>query len=86
MSSLTDANRNYFDSMAGTYDKKDWWAKSNQNVMDFLRGRLDWVGLRPDNIKHSHDIKMLDYACGTGLMTRVSFVYLGAQSIEGRWF
>lgn len=75
MSSLTDANRQYFDAMAGTYDMKDWWAKSNQNVQTFLRGRLEWVGLSAEGVEEGKKIKMLDYACGTGLMTRVRDSY-----------
>lgn len=73
---LAEANRKYFDTIGASYDDKPWFAKVNQQVTDALRGRLDWVGIPFANItpdsKEDKEVRLLDYACGPGLMSRVS--------------
>lgn len=69
-----EANRVYFDSISNSYDSKPWFAKVNQQVEDALRTDLSWVGIPFANTGSSSDVnevRLLDYACGTGLMTRV---------------
>ncbi|KAF2712719.1 S-adenosyl-L-methionine-dependent methyltransferase [Pleomassaria siparia CBS 279.74] len=77
--SLADANRKYFDTMSDLYDRKPWFAKVNQRVTDELRSRLDWLGVPLVNTGSSSDVqeaRLLDYACGTGLMSRLYGPYV----------
>ncbi|KAL7773673.1 hypothetical protein CFE70_003639 [Pyrenophora teres f. teres 0-1] len=66
--SLAEANRQYFD--------KPWFTKVNTQVADFLRAELPWIGIPFVNTGSRADeatgeVRLLDYACGTGLMTRL---------------
>jgi hypothetical protein len=75
--SLAEVNRKYFDIIADAYDNKPWFAKVNQQVTDELRNRLDWIGIPfanvgPNSNDHENEVRLLDYACGPGLMSRVS--------------
>jgi hypothetical protein len=66
-------------AISDSYDSKPWFAKVNNQVTDTLRSRLDWVGIPFANTESSADakqVKLLDYACGTGLMTRVNSLLL----------
>jgi hypothetical protein len=62
-------------SISDTYDSKPWFAKVNAQVTEALRSRLDWLGIPFANTESNAatgDVRLLDYACGTGLMSRVS--------------
>ncbi|KAF2798879.1 S-adenosyl-L-methionine-dependent methyltransferase [Melanomma pulvis-pyrius CBS 109.77] len=77
--SLADANRKYFDNIGDSYDKFPWFAKVNQQVTDALRGRLNWLGIPLANTGSSSDVeevRLLDYACGPGLMSRIFGPYV----------
>ncbi|CAE7025618.1 hypothetical protein P3342_005623 [Pyrenophora teres f. teres] len=79
--SLAEANRQYFDSISSTYDSKPWFTKVNTQVADFLRAELPWIGIPFVNTGSRADeatgeVRLLDYACGTGLMTRVFAPYV----------
>ncbi|KAF2466003.1 S-adenosyl-L-methionine-dependent methyltransferase [Lindgomyces ingoldianus] len=77
--SVSEANQNYFDAISDSYDDKPWFAKMNQQVTDFLRSRLDWVGIPFANIGSKTDaetVRLLDYACGPGLMSRIYGPYV----------
>ena len=80
--SLADANREYFDKISDHYDSKPWFAKVNQKVTDELQSRLDWLGVPLANLGSSNDkeVKLLDYACGPGIMSRVSYAVPFATS------
>ncbi|CAO2651223.1 Nn.00g095200.m01.CDS01 [Neocucurbitaria sp. VM-36] len=74
-----EANRVYFNSISDHYDSKPWFEKVNQQVTDALRSNLSWVGIPFTNTGSSSDaneVRFLDYACGTGLMTRVFGPYV----------
>lgn len=79
MSTLAEANRQYFDSISDSYDTKPWFAKTNQQVMEAMRARLDWIGIPFVNTGDKKDVKevrLLDYASGTGLITRTLGPYV----------
>ncbi|KAH4923249.1 hypothetical protein HBI55_114650 [Parastagonospora nodorum] len=76
MSTLAEANRRYFDSISDSYDAKPWFAKVNTQVTEILRSKLDWVGIPFAKADSSNEVKLLDYACGTGLMTRTFGPYV----------
>jgi hypothetical protein len=82
MGSLADANRKYFDTISDAYDTKPWFTRLNNQVIDALSARLNWLGvpfvnMKPDGHQDSSDdkegreVKLLDYACGPGIMSRV---------------
>lgn len=85
--SYADANRRYFDAIADSYDSKPWFAKVNNLVTDALRSDLAWIGVplraeaegagSTEKKKNNEDeVRLLDYACGTGLMTRIFGPYV----------
>ncbi|KAF1966231.1 S-adenosyl-L-methionine-dependent methyltransferase [Bimuria novae-zelandiae CBS 107.79] len=77
--STAAANRQFFDAISETYDTKPFFVKVNQEVTDDLRNRLDWIGIPFTNTGSPSDVdsvRQLDYACGTGLMTRVFGPYV----------
>ncbi|KAL1605413.1 hypothetical protein SLS60_004963 [Paraconiothyrium brasiliense] len=56
---------------------RPFFAKVNQAVTNDLRNRLDWIGIPFANMgSSSHALRLLDYACGTGLMSRVFGPYV----------
>ena len=64
-----------YSGMASKYDGLDWQKNLNSLVMKETRDRLDWLGV--DWIKDGEkgkEVRLLDYACGTGLMSRVCYV------------
>ncbi|EOA90913.1 uncharacterized protein SETTUDRAFT_101730 [Exserohilum turcica Et28A] len=75
--SYADANRRYFDAISDSYDSKPWFAKTNNLVTDALRSDLAWIGVPLGaGEARTAEIRLLDYACGTGLMTRVFGPYV----------
>ncbi|KAH6841627.1 S-adenosyl-L-methionine-dependent methyltransferase [Alternaria alternata] len=77
--SYAEANRRYFDAISDSYDSKPWFNVVNDRVADSLRSDLSWVGIPFTNTGSSTDatqVRLLDYACGTGLMTRVFGPYV----------
>ena len=75
----SDANRKYFDQISDTYDSKPWFAKTNELTTTELRNRLDWLGIPFVNTGTSstaHEVRQLDYACGTGHLSRVYGPYV----------
>ncbi|KAJ4989265.1 methyltransferase domain-containing protein [Stagonosporopsis vannaccii] len=83
--SVAELNRKYFDAISDTYDSKPWFATVNTQVADELRAQLDWIGIPFANTmpassnpsaSGSPEVRLLDYACGTGLMTRTFGPYV----------
>ncbi|KAF1929325.1 S-adenosyl-L-methionine-dependent methyltransferase [Didymella exigua CBS 183.55] len=77
--SVAELNRKYFDAISDSYDTKPWFATVNTQVADELRGRLDWIGIPFANTGFNTDaseVRLLDYACGTGVMTRTFGPYV----------
>ncbi|KAK1069570.1 hypothetical protein LTR33_010872 [Friedmanniomyces endolithicus] len=74
MSAFTEANRKAFNDLSATYNTKPWQHKISQQVSDALQQRRDWLGVawtQPDNDDDkSRDVRLLDYACGTGAITK----------------
>lgn len=75
-----ELNRKYFDSISDSYESKPWWTVVNNKVTDTLRSDLPWIGIPFANTDTDNsavkDVRLLDYACGTGLMTRVFSPYV----------
>ncbi|KAF9698637.1 hypothetical protein EKO04_003547 [Ascochyta lentis] len=77
--SVAELNRKYFDAISDSYDAKPWFTAVNTQVADELRSRLDWIGIpfaNTDSSADASEVRLLDYACGTGLMTRTFGPYV----------
>ncbi|KAF1997955.1 S-adenosyl-L-methionine-dependent methyltransferase [Amniculicola lignicola CBS 123094] len=79
-----ELNRKYFDQIADAYDKKPWFAKVHQVVGITLRAHLDanWLSIplldpaNPTSPSNPTEVRLLDYACGPGTMSRILAPYV----------
>ncbi|USP81081.1 hypothetical protein yc1106_08355 [Curvularia clavata] len=79
-----DANRVYFDSISNTYDTNPTFAKVNLRVTEAWRAHVPWIGIplrdvtaKGESTKaDGQQVRLLDYACGTGLMTNIFSPYI----------
>ena len=63
---FTAANRTFFDDLAARYDIDTWQKKLFLQITTFIQQNLDFIGIP----KHKGPITLLDYACGTGMISR----------------
>ena len=63
---LTAANRAFFDDLAAKYDIKPWQKQVALQITNYIQQNLGFIGIP----KHSDPTTLLDYACGTGMMSR----------------
>ncbi|KAK0515452.1 hypothetical protein JMJ35_001486 [Cladonia borealis] len=63
---LTAANRAFFDDLATKYDIKPWQKQLALQITNYIQQNLDFIGIP----KYSDPITLLDYACGTGMISR----------------
>lgn len=63
---LTAANRTFFDDFAAKYDIKPWHNQLSLQITEYIQQNLDFIGI----LKHPSPITLLDYACGTGIISR----------------
>ncbi|KAK4909373.1 hypothetical protein LTR28_000185, partial [Elasticomyces elasticus] len=71
MSEFSKWNQEAFDGLANRYDTEPWQQKVNAQLTKAIQDRLDWLGVdwaTPE--KQERDVRLLDYACGTGLVSR----------------
>ncbi|KAI1131047.1 S-adenosyl-L-methionine-dependent methyltransferase [Nemania abortiva] len=82
-----DINRSIFNEEAASYDEKH--RKLNERLTRELQARLDFIGVDwasddedsdgegegGDNKKPRREVRLLDYACGTGMMSRALAPY-----------
>ena len=74
---LTSSALTLSSKIAATWEEADWWKKVTAQMTDFLRSKVNWIGaawISPDENKEEpkHEVWMLDYACGSGMLTRVT--------------
>lgn len=74
---LAEANQKFFDSLTDTYDDETpWRVKAITQITDAVREHLGWIGVnwaKPEldaGIEEAEKVRLLDYACGTGLISR----------------
>ncbi|KAI4727589.1 S-adenosyl-L-methionine-dependent methyltransferase [Aureobasidium sp. EXF-10728] len=68
-SEFTAHNRDTWDSKAKDYDTKPWQKKISAQVASALSSRTDWLNATWVSSSNP-SCKLLDYACGTGSVTR----------------
>lgn len=76
MSAFTEANRKAFNDLASSYQTKPWQQKLASQVSDALQERKDWIGVQWACLGDGRDVKLLDYACGTGAITKALGPYV----------
>lgn len=79
---------------ASAYDASPWVQKLAEQLTDELHARLGWIGVdwvdedlndgkeKMDALRTKREIKMLDYACGPGMMSRVSLKSSWHEAVE----
>ncbi|KAG6266226.1 hypothetical protein E4U47_003617 [Claviceps purpurea] len=70
MSDTTAVNQAYFNNLASEYDTR--FQNTIERLEEEVRARADLLGARPGG-------RLLDYACGTGLLSRVRIPSNGPQ-------
>lgn len=70
-----------FSEMAERFDAEDWMKKISQQVTDATRARLDWIGVNWAKSGDSREVRLLDYACGTGCVSRVRMTSPNISSV-----
>ncbi|KAF2810004.1 S-adenosyl-L-methionine-dependent methyltransferase [Mytilinidion resinicola] len=76
---FAEANRKYFDSLAEMYDGKPWAKKIGEQLAKAFRSRRDWIGvdfLDEGTANSDKTVRLLDYACGTGMVSRALGPYV----------
>jgi len=70
---------------AGSYDSQPWQQKIIAQVTKEIQSRLSWIGVdwaeehRPEEAGDdlaARSVRVLDYACGPGTVSRVSMIHL----------
>ncbi|KAI0201831.1 S-adenosyl-L-methionine-dependent methyltransferase [Astrocystis sublimbata] len=84
----SDINRSIFNEEAASYDHKH--RKLNERLTRELQARLDFIGIdwasddddsndeegaREQDMKPKREVRLFDYACGTGMMSRALVPY-----------
>ncbi|KAH6668221.1 S-adenosyl-L-methionine-dependent methyltransferase [Halenospora varia] len=81
-----DANRSHWNEHAATYNSR--FEKTIQQIIDEIQARRDWIGVNwVDEASDSEaaasssetpkrTVRLLDYACGTGLVSRALAPYV----------
>ncbi|KAI9709963.1 MAG: hypothetical protein M1820_003041 [Bogoriella megaspora] len=67
---FTEKNRKVFDDLATKYDAEEWQKKIVEQVTNEIRARLNWLGVEWADPLKGNEVKLLDYACGPGTVSR----------------
>ncbi|KAK5115436.1 hypothetical protein LTR85_009896 [Meristemomyces frigidus] len=81
MSSFSEANRKAFNDLSEAYNSKPWQRKLSSQVADALQDRKNWIGVQWATTDDKRDVRLLDYACGTGAITKALGPYV--TTIQG---
>ncbi|GAB7352588.1 hypothetical protein MBLNU459_g2970t1 [Dothideomycetes sp. NU459] len=68
MTNLASANRKEWNDRAKSYDVLPWQQRLTAQLTEAIRSRLDWIGAQWASGEKT--CSLLDYACGTGMVTR----------------
>ncbi|KJY01117.1 hypothetical protein TI39_contig302g00005 [Zymoseptoria brevis] len=73
MSAFTEANRKAFDDLSSTYNSQPWQKAISSQIGNALLAQKEWMGvpwILPTDQPGRRDVRLLDYACGTGSITQ----------------
>ncbi|KAF2280352.1 S-adenosyl-L-methionine-dependent methyltransferase [Westerdykella ornata] len=82
--SITETNRLAFNTFASQYDILPWNQRLTSQIRTALEDRKDWIGARfvsESNSDPNRLVKLIDYACGTGAITKALGPYV--NSVKG---
>ncbi|KAJ9156479.1 hypothetical protein NKR23_g1117 [Pleurostoma richardsiae] len=71
MKTIGELNREWFNTTADSAFKIPWVRALLEQITDFLRGNVEWIGLPAGGDAGDKNLKMLDYACGNGVASTV---------------
>lgn len=69
-----EINREYFNANIGKIDA-EWIQVLQQQILQYIQSHIDWLGIRKPSIG-GPPIKMLDYACGSGIASKALVPYV----------
>ncbi|KAG0651262.1 putative methyltransferase [Hyphodiscus hymeniophilus] len=73
-----EKNRDHFNNSASTYNSK--FSKTILQIIEEIQVRRDWIGIdwidEEDESNSLNNVRLLDYACGTGLVSRALAPYI----------
>ena len=80
---FTEANRIFFDDLAAKYDIAPWQQQVSLQITDYLQQALDFIhpilsppSHRSNPVHKKNATTLLDYACGTGMISRALGPYV----------
>ncbi|KAI9708407.1 MAG: hypothetical protein M1828_002996 [Chrysothrix sp. TS-e1954] len=69
-SAIAGHNRAYFDDLAARYDVEPWQQEMSSRVSNEIQNKLDFIGVDWAREGEQRSVRLLDYACGTGMISR----------------
>lgn len=80
-STFGEINKEYWDTQAKTVFKQEWVQNLMRQIAENLQSHIDWIGIRRTTAtggmaSQDTPVKMLDYACGSGIASRALFPYV----------
>ncbi|MCJ1251090.1 hypothetical protein MMC30_008321 [Trapelia coarctata] len=77
---LSEKNREYWDSNSNAYDAKPWIKVGVRMIADAVRSNLQWIGVewvsKDGEGQNEKEVRMLDYACGPGNIANTLWPYV----------
>ncbi|KAK4862876.1 hypothetical protein LT330_003009 [Penicillium expansum] len=67
---LADKNQAYWNHASGHVFKDQWVHDLQKQIFNFLTGNVDWIGIQPPSSDNTRQTKLMDYACGNGIVSR----------------
>ncbi|KOS38158.1 hypothetical protein ACN38_g11022 [Penicillium nordicum] len=67
---LADKNQAYWNNASQNVFKDKWVHDLQNQISEFLTGNLDWIGVQSPTVDNNRQTKLMDYACGNGIVSR----------------
>ncbi|KAL8868008.1 MAG: hypothetical protein Q9174_005277 [Haloplaca sp. 1 TL-2023] len=78
-SALSEQNQKFFDSLAISANRPPWMKDLVSQIQSEVLSRLDWLGIpTPPPTTTSSQLRLLDYACGSGELSHTFLPYLSS--------
>ncbi|KAJ5107498.1 hypothetical protein N7456_004173 [Penicillium angulare] len=67
---LANKNQAYWNGASQNVFKDKWVHDLQNQISEFLTGNPDWIGVQLSGSEDARSAKMMDYACGNGIVSR----------------
>ncbi|KAJ5710644.1 hypothetical protein N7488_004800 [Penicillium malachiteum] len=67
---LADKNQDYWNDASKLVFKDKWVHDLQAQISEFLKGNAEWIGIQTSDAENSGQTKLMDYACGNGIVSR----------------